>query len=196
MAEVQWKHYLGRGSEVEDILARAGKARKDVLNARRSLMEEYEANGVLPGDRHRYTIAGLLYYKKPPFEFMEYTLADKKTADGREYYIARPSRRHVKGRELIEKLKAPEVTLSPENEIVNMLGVSCMAQVKDDSPQGGTQLVWSSAEQVENIVLVRMPANAPRQRILGNSPKLPPYLKLIKKEVYDTLRSGDLSILN
>ncbi|MDO5538391.1 MAG: hypothetical protein Q4F72_12795 [Desulfovibrionaceae bacterium] len=195
MAETQWKYYLGRGPEVDDILARAGKAKNDVASARHDLLEEYEANGFLPGDKHRYTVIGLLYFTKPAFEFMKYTLSESKTADGREYYIARPFLRHSKGKELAEKLASPAVTIDPANNLINLLGMSCMASIQSEMPQGGQTVVWSDAVQKENIVLVRLPANAPRQRILGAAPKIPPYLKLIKKEMYDALMGGDFSVL-
>ncbi len=196
MADIQWKHYLGRGPEVEAILARARQAKDDVRGARRALMEEYEANGVLPGDRHRYTVTGLLYYERPGFEFMKYTLSETKTADGREFYIARPFMRHSRGKELAEKLASPAVTFDAKNELVNLLGVNCMASIRDDSPRGGTQVVWSSASELaDRMVLVRLPASAPRQRILGIAPRIPTFLKLIKKERYDAQQAGDLSSL-
>lgn len=195
MAEIQWKYYLGRGPEVENIVARANKARKDVENARQALLDEYEANGFLPGDKHRNTVTALLYYKKPAFDCMRYTLAENKTSDGREYYIGRPFLRTSKGKELQDKLNSPDVTFDPKNNLINLLGMNCMATIQNEAPQGGSQVVWSSVQQVENIILVRLPANVARQRILGTSPKIPPYLKLIKKDVYEKLLAGDFSVL-
>ncbi len=197
MADIQWKHYLGFGPEVEQIVATARQAKQDVQNARRALVEEYEANGVLPGDKHRYTVAGLLYYIKPAFDFMKYTLSEVRTADGREFYIARPFLRNARGKELAEKLSSAAVTFDAKHELVNLLGVNCMASIRDDSPRGGTQVVWSSAAALPGTssVIARLPAAAARQRILGNAPRIPSFLKLIKQDEYDALKAGDLSLL-
>ena len=90
MPEIIWKYYAGRGPEAEDVIARAKKAWNDVQAARQSLMEEYGANGILPGDKKRYTVAGLLFYEKPDFNFMTYAEATQKTADGQKSFL--PSR--------------------------------------------------------------------------------------------------------
>ncbi len=196
MAEAEWKYYLGQGPEVEAIVEKANKAKEDLRNARHALMEEYQANGVLPGDKLGYTIAGLLYYEKPSFEFMKYAQAEGTTKDGRTYFIARPFLRQAKGKELAEKLAAPEVTFDAKNELINLLGMNCMASVKGDTPQNGQQVVWSKADQVGSMVLVKLPANVRRQSILGKTPKIPKYFKLIKeKEKYEALLAGDLSVL-
>ncbi len=195
MTEAEWKYYLGQGPEVEKILEAANKAKEDLRNARHALMEEYQANGVLPGDKLGYTIAGLLYYEKPSFEFMKYAQAEGTTKDGRTYFIARPFLRQAKGKELAEKLAAPEVTFNAQNELINLLGMDCMASVKGDSPQSGQQVIWSKADQAGSMVLVKIPANVRRQSILGKSPRIPKFLKLIKKEKYDALLAGDLSVL-
>ncbi len=195
MTEAEWKYYLGQGPEVEKILETANKAKEDLRNARHALMEEYQANGVLPGDKLGYTIAGLLYYEKPNFEFMKYAQAEGTTKDGRTYFIARPFLRQAKGKELAEKLAAPEVTFNAQNELINLLGMDCMASVKGDSPQSGQQVIWSKADQAGSMVLVKIPANVRRQSILGKSPRIPKFLKLIKKDKYDALLAGDLSVL-
>ncbi len=195
MTEAEWKYYLGQGPEVEKILEAANKAKEDLRNARHALMEEYQANGVLPGDKLGYTIAGLLYYEKPSFEFMKYAQAEGTTKDGRTYFIARPFLRQAKGKELAEKLAAPEVTFNAQNELINLLGMDCMASVKGDSPQSGQQVIWSKADQAGSMVLVKIPANVRRQSILGKSPRIPKFLKLIKKDKYDALLAGDLSVL-
>ena len=83
MPEIIGKYYAGRGPEAEDVIARAKKAWNDVQAARQSLMEEYGANGILPGDKKLYTVAGLLFYEKPEFNFMTYAEATQKTADGK-----------------------------------------------------------------------------------------------------------------
>ncbi len=193
--EVEWKYYLGQGPEVEALLAQADKAKADLKDARHALMEEYEANGVLPGDKLGYTITGLLYYEKPGFDFMKYNKADGTTKDGRSYYIARPFLRHAKGKELAEKLAAPEVTFEAKNELINLLGMQCMASVRSDAPQGGQQVVWSKADRAGSMVLIKLPANVRRQTILGNAPKIPRYFKLIKQDKYEALLAGDLSVL-
>ncbi|MDO4839241.1 MAG: hypothetical protein Q3990_01005 [Desulfovibrionaceae bacterium] len=195
MTEAEWKYYLGQGPEVEKILEAANKAKEDLRNARHALMEEYQANGVLPGDKLGYTIAGLLYYEKPSFEFMKYAQAEGTTKDGRTYFIARPFLRQAKGKELAEKLAAPEVTFNAQHELINLLGMDCMASVKGDSPQSGQQVIWSKADQAGSMVLVKIPANVRRQSILGKSPRIPKFLKLIKKDKYDALLAGDLSVL-
>ncbi len=193
MPEIQWKYYAGRGPEVNEILARMQQAWSSVQAARRSLMDEYGANGLMPGDRKRYTVTALLYYEKPPYNFMQCTLSSSKTPDGREYYIARPSLRHQEGRLLAEKLASPAVTFDQSNELINLLGVNCMADFKASANQTSSSMVWSSAERVEDVVLVRMPADVSKQHILGRAPKIPRFLKLVKKEIYEAALAGDFS---
>lgn len=196
MPEIQWKYYVGRGPEVEDILARAKKAWDDVLAARKALREEYQANGFIPGDRRRYTVTGFLYYEKPGFDFMKYQPSDVKENDPKpDFYRAYPNTRHLEGRQLAEKLASPAVTFDAKNELVNLLGVNCMADFRASANQTSNSMVWSEAKQVENIVLVRMPADASKQHILGQAPRIPKFLKLVKKDVFDQLESGDLTPL-
>lgn len=195
MPEIQWKYYLGRGSEAEAILWSAQKAWDDVLSARQVLREEYKANGFIPGDRRRYTITGFLYYEKPEYDFMKYTLAAG-TANGRQFYRAVPNMRHLEGRSLAEKLASPEVTFDPKNELINLLKVNCVADFRASANQTSTSMVWSSAKALPGAVIVRMPADVSKQQILGTAPKIPKFLKLIKKERYDLLDAGDLSALN
>ena len=195
MPEIQWKYYLGRGPEVEEILENARKAWDDVNAARKALREEYKANGFIPGDKHRYTVTGFLYYEKPEFDFMKYTLAEG-TANGREFYRAVPNMRHLEGRSLAEKLASPEVTFDPKNELINLLKVNCVADFKASANQTSTSMVWSSAKALPGAVIVRMPADASKQHILGDVPKVPKFLKPIGKERYELLDAGDLSALN
>lgn len=193
MPVMQWKYYLGRGPEVEDILYRAKKAWDDVLTARQNLRAEYKANGFIPGDRKRYTITGFLYYEKPDYDFMKYSLNE--VENQRSFYRAVPNLRQQEGRLLAEKLASPEVTFSPKNELINLLGVNCMADFSASANQTTTSMVWSTALQVGNMVLVSMPADVSRQRILGRVPRIPKFLKLISKEKYDALAGGNLQAL-
>ena len=181
MPEMQWKYYLGRGPEVEDILHRAQKAWDDVLAARQILRNEYQANGFIPGDKRRYTVTGFLYYEKPGFDFMKYTLSEASTSEQRSFYRAVPNLRHAEGKALAEKLASPEVTFDPKNELINLLGVNCMADFSASANQTTTSMVWSTAQPVANMVIVSMPADVSKQRILGKAPKIPKFLKLIKK---------------
>ena len=58
----------------------------------------------MPGDKHRYTVVGLLYYEKPAFDYMKYTLAQIKTpSTQRDFYKAVPNLRHADGKVLAEK---------------------------------------------------------------------------------------------
>ena len=50
MPEIIWKYYLAKGPEADDVLSRAKQAWDGIKAHRESLMEEYKANGVLPGD--------------------------------------------------------------------------------------------------------------------------------------------------
>lgn len=195
MPEMQWKYYLGRGPEVEDILHRAQKAWDDVLAARQILRNEYQANGFIPGDKRRYTVTGFLYYEKPGFDFMKYTLSEASTFEQRSFYRAVPNLRHAEGKALAEKLASPEVTFDPKNELINLLGVNCMADFSASANQTTTSMVWSTAQPVANMVIVSMPADVSKQRILGKAPKIPKFLKLIKKDVYDELARGNLQVL-
>ncbi len=190
MPVMQWKYYLGRGPEVEDILYKAKKAWDDVLTARQNLRSEYKANGFIPGDRKRYTITGFLYYEKPGFDFMKYTLSE--LPDQPKFYRAVPNLRHAEGKVLAEKLASPDVTFFPQNELINLLGVNCMADFSASANQTTSSMVWSSAQQVGNMVIVSMPADVSKQRILGKAPKIPKFLKLISKEKYDALAGGNL----
>ena len=104
MPEIQWKYYVGRGPEIDDIISQNKKAWNDVLSARAALMQDYQANGLMPGDKHRYTVVGLLYYEKPAFDYMKYTLAQIKTpSTQRDFYKAVPNLRHADGKVLAEK---------------------------------------------------------------------------------------------
>lgn len=196
MPEIQWKYYVGRGPEIDDIISQNKKAWNDVLSARAALMQDYQANGLMPGDKHRYTVVGLLYYEKPAFDYMKYTLAQIKTpSTQRDFYKAVPNLRHADGKVLAEKLASPDVTFDPKNELVNLLGVNCVADFRASANQTSSSMVWSSVEQVEHLLLVRMPADASRQHILGRVPKVPKFLKLIRKDDYDALLKGDFSVL-
>jgi len=185
MPEIIWKYYAGRGPEAEDVIARAKKAWNDVLAARQSLMEEYGANGILPGDKKRYTVAGLLFYEKPEFNFMTYAEATQKTADGKSFFVATPNLKNLDGRALAQKLAAPEVTFDRKNELINLLDLSCMADFTASANQTSSSVVWSSAKAAGNTVLVAMPADASKQHILGKAPKMPKWMKLVKKAEYD-----------
>lgn len=190
MPEIIWKYYMAKGPEADEVLAKARQAWEAVKAGRESLMEEYHANGVLPGDRRKYTIAGLLYYEKPDFDFMIYTEAAQKTADGRTFYVARPKVNDMNGRELARKLAAPEVTFDRKNELISLLGLACMADFTASANQTSTSLVWSSATAVDGGIAVKMPADASKQHILGTPPKIPHFLKLISKEAYDQMVSA------
>lgn len=106
MPEIIWKYYLAKGPEADDVLSRAKQAWDGVKAHRESLMEEYKANGVLPGDRKKYTITGLLYYEKPDYDFMVFTESSQKTADGRSFFIARPKLNNMNGQELARDRKS------------------------------------------------------------------------------------------
>ena len=54
MPEIIWKYYLAKGPEADDVLSRAKQAWDGIKAHRESLMEEYKANGVLPGDRKKW----------------------------------------------------------------------------------------------------------------------------------------------
>ena len=186
MPEIIWKYYLAKGPEADDVLSRAKQAWDGIKAHRESLMEEYKANGVLPGDRKKYTITGLLYYEKPDYDFMVFTESSQKTADGRSFFIARPKLNNMNGQELARKLAAPEVTFDRKNELISLLGLACMADFTASANQTSTSLVWSSATAVDGGIAVKMPADASKQHILG---KIPHFLKLIDKETYDNMVS-------
>lgn len=189
MPEIVWKHYVGRGPEVEAYLIRWRQAEAEVKAARRALMEEYGASGVLPDTSRKGGVAGLLFWEKPDSTAVTSRLADGKTADGRSYYVAFPNMRTMEGKELARKLQSP--ALSMGQDLVVLMGLSCIADFTASANQTRTSLVWSSAEAVGNVVLVRMPADASRQHILGVAPKIPKYLKLISREKYDRIRAGE-----
>lgn len=149
MPEIIWKYYLAKGPEADDVLSRAKQAWDGIKAHRESLMEEYKANGVLPGDRKKYTITGLLYYEKPDYDFMVFTESSQKTADGRSFFIARPKLNNMNGQELARKLAAPEVTFDRKNELISLLGLACMADFTASANQTSTSLVWSSATAVD-----------------------------------------------
>ena len=66
MPEIIWKYYLAKGPEADDVLSRAKQAWDGIKAHRESLMEEYKANGVLPGDRKKYTYILCNFVKSSP----------------------------------------------------------------------------------------------------------------------------------
>lgn len=187
MNEIVWKYYVGKGPEADELLARNRKAWSDVNAARRALADEYHADGLLPGDKKKYSIAGFLYYQKPNFDFMNFSESTHKTPDGRSYFTAVPNMRSQEGRDLALRLAAPEVTFERNKELINQLGLACMADFTALANQTSTSLVWSSATSVGDLILVNMPADVSKQHIIGTSPKIPKFLKLISKSDYDDL---------
>ena len=173
MPEIIWKYYLAKGPEADDVLSRAKQAWDGIKAHRESLMEEYKANGVLPGDRKKYTITGLLYYEKPDYDFMVFTESSQKTADGRSFFIARPKLNNMNGQELARKLAAPEVTFDRKNELISLLGLACMADFTASANPTDTSPGWSSDPAVDGGHAVQMPADAAHPRHPAQDSPLP-----------------------
>lgn len=190
MPEIIWKYYVGRGQEVDGYLARYRQVRSEVEAARQALMEEYGAKGINAGDGGKGAATGLLFYEKNDNPAFTFSLSAAKAKDGRDVYVGFPNMRTLEGRELAKKLQAPNLVLGRENELVVMMGLSCMADFSA-SAQTRSSIVWSSAQPAGDAILVKMPAEASKQRILGTAPRIPKYLKLIDKEKYESLLRGE-----
>lgn len=166
------RHYfIGEGTEAEKLIASMLARREVARKARRSLMHDYESDGLLLSGGRDGSIVGLSFKKKRNIPFLK---GGDRIEGGYAYY---PKMNTKKGKELAKRLKDGDLTFSASHFIVDALKLERFAF-------SGRRMYVSVAGTSEDLkcILVSIPgAKEDEDGPSSTFPVIPEWMREVKE---------------
>ena len=169
------KHYfIGEGPEAEKLIAATLERREVATEARRKLMEDYGADGLIKRDWDGGRIIGLGFKKKTDAPFLK---GCEKVSDGYTYY---PKRNTKAGKELAKRLEDERLTFNASSFIRDALGISRMVFE-------GRQIFEAAAGVTEDLKKILVVIPGTKEKSPGCTdpfPAVPEWMREVKESEF------------
>lgn len=163
------KHYfIGEGPEAEKLIAATLERQEVATEARRKLMEDYGADGLIEGGWNSKKVFGLGFKQKADAPYLK---GGERVADGYAYY---PKLNTKAGKQLAKRLEDERLTFNASCFILDALSISRMVfEVR--------KIFEAAAGVTEDLkkILVIIPASEE-----GPFPAVPEWLREVKESEF------------
>lgn len=170
-------YYIGEGSQAEELIAETLERENVAREARKTLMVEYEADGLVLSVWDHGKVAGLAFDKPTsrPYLKRETELSNGK---GYGYY---PKLNTKEGKRLSQKLEAKELTFSLSDFILDKLHLHRTVAGPNSLSRTGCALYRSAAGIISGKVLVSIPGSKDREHGGDPFPEVPAWFREVKE---------------
>ena len=169
------KHYfIGEGQEAEKLIAATLARREVATEARRKLMEDYGADGLIKRDWDGGIIVGLGFKQKTDAPYLK---GGEKVSDGYAYY---PKRNTKTGKELAKRLKDERLTFNASCFILDALAISRMVFE-------GRKIFEAAAGVTEDLKKILVVIPGTKEKSSGCTdpfPAVPEWLREVKESEF------------
>ena len=177
-------YYIGEGSEAAKLITETMDRQRQTNEARKTVQEEYKADGLLSSRSRDGGVAGLCFNEKQTLPFLK---GEIRLEDGYGYF---PKLNCKAGKELRTKLTAPEMTFSASDHIIQALGVARMVAGAHSGSRTGLALYQSVAGIVDGKLLVKIPGSAEEDSHGDKMPQVPSWLREVKESEWLAAQGG------
>ena len=170
-------YYIGEGSLAEKFIAVALERENVAREARKSLMVEYEANGLILSAWDDGEVAGLVFDKPTSRPYLK-RKTRLSSGEGYGYY---PKLNTKEGKRLAQKLEAKELTFSLSDFILDKLHLHRMVAGPNSLSRTGCAIYRSAAGIISGKVLVSIPGSKDREHGGDPFPEVPAWFREVKE---------------
>lgn len=165
------KHfYIGEGHEADALVAETLKKEESSYAARRALISEYDADGLMLADNWGNSeVSGLAFFERTSRPYLK---GETPLREGGYGYHPRLSTKE--GKRLAQKIKAEELNFSASHFILNKLCLHRKAIV-------GRVLCWSVAGVASRKIIVSIPGATKDEQGGDSFPSIPSWLREVKE---------------
>lgn len=172
------KHfYIGEGPEAEELIAETLARGNVVSEARKALITEYEADGLILSRWNNGKVAGLAFEKPTSRPYLK---GETRTL-GHEGYGYYPKLNTKEGKRLASRLSSEELTFSMSKFILDKLHLHRLVTGPSHVSRTGCALYYSVAGIVSGKVLVSIPGGKEREGGEDPFPEVPAWLREVKE---------------
>lgn len=168
------KHYfIGEGPEAEKLIAATLERREVATEARRALMQDYGADGLIESGGFNNVVIGLGFNKKTDAPFLK---GHELLSGGYAYY---PKRNTKAGKELAKRLDDKKISFDHSRFILDCLKAS-------RTVIEGTKVIMSAACISEDMkrILVVIPGVTEKVHFSDPFPAVPEWLREVKESEF------------
>lgn len=173
------KHYfIGEGPEAEELIAVARKKELAVWEARRAVVEDYDADGLMESVWRDGSVTGLAFITqvKRPYLKGETKLAND---EGYGYY---PKKSTKEGKKLAKRLEEENMKFKMSNFIIEFLNLErAVTGPAMGGSRYGYRIYYSVAGIVRNKVLVSIPGSKDPEKCKDTFPVIPEWMREVKE---------------
>lgn len=170
-------YYIGEGPQAEELISETREREDIARKARKALMAEYEADGLVLSVWGEGEVTGLAFDKPTnrPYLKGETELSNGK---GYGYY---PKLNTKEGKRLAQKFEAEELTFSMSKFILDKLRLHRMVSGPGSPSRTGYILYHSVAGIISGKVLVSIPGSKENGHGKTPFPEVPAWLREVKE---------------
>lgn len=172
------KHfYIGEGPEADALITETRERENVAREARKALIAEYEADGLILSVWDDGKVAGLAFEKPTSRPYLK---GETRTS-GQKGYGYYPKLSTKEGKRLAQKLEAEELTFSLSKFILDRLRLHRMVAGSSLVSQTGSVLYYSVAGIVSGKILVSIPGSKGSEHEQDPFPEVPAWLREVKE---------------
>lgn len=172
------KHfYIGEGPQAEALIAETLERENVAREARKALIAEYDADGLILSVWGNGRVTGLAFDTPTSRPYLK---GETRTS-GEEGYGYYPKLNTKEGKRLAERLKAEELTFSPSKFILDKLHLHRMVTGPSPVSRTGYALHSSVAGIVSEKILVSIPGSKTNEPGKDPFPDVPAWLREVKE---------------
>lgn len=170
-------YYIGEGSQAEELIAETRERGNVARKARKALMAEYEADGLVLSVWDDGKVAGLAFDKPTSRPYLK---GETKLSNGGGYGYY-PKLNTNEGKRLAQKFDAEELTFSMSKFILDKLRLHRIVSGPGGPSRTGYILYHSVAGIISDKVLVSIPGSKDREHGRDPFPEVPAWLREVKE---------------
>lgn len=173
------KHfYIGEGPQADALVAEVLEREKVTHEARKALISEYKADGLILSVWNNGKVTGLAFNKPTSRPYLK---GETRTS-GEEGYGYYPKLNTKEGKRLAQKLEAEELAFSASKFILDKLRLHRIATGPHSASRTGHAVYYSVAVSVSEKILVKIPGGKKPEYEGGNPfPSIPSWLREVKE---------------
>lgn len=170
-------YYIGEGPQAEDLISETREREDIARKARKALMAEYEADGLVLSVWGEGKVTGLAFDKPTNRPYLK---GETELSNGKGYGCY-PKLNTKEGKRLAQKFEAEELTFSMSKFILDKLRLHRMVSGPGGPSRTGYILYHSVAGIISGKVLVSIPGSKENGHGKTPFPEVPAWLREVKE---------------
>lgn len=170
-------YYIGEGPQAEELIVETLERENVAREARKALIADYEADGLILSVWRDGKVTGLTFDKPTSRPYLK----GETRLSNREGYGYYPKLNTKEGKRLAKRLEAEELTFSQSNFILDKLRLRRTVAGPSSASRTGCALYYSVAGIVSGKVLVSIPGGKEWEEGEDPFPEVPAWLREVKE---------------